>query len=257
MNISLKITEPQHLKSAQNISMDDGKKIKAAETAKNFEALLTSVMVKSMFSSSGGIFGESSMGGDYFESMFQDKISSNMGKKMDLGIASMIYKKITGEDINSIKPNLQIPDNLNDLSPLKPGMHSIERLNRFDSIINEASKKYQVDPLLIKSVILTESAANEKALSKTNAKGLMQLMDGTSTDLGVNNPWDPVENINGGTKYLSMMLEKFNGNINLALAAYNAGPGNVEKYNGIPPFEETKNYVNRVGAYYNHFKSEI
>jgi len=84
----------------------------------------------------------------------------------------------------------------------------------------------------------------------------MQLIDSTASNMGVKNVWDPKENIFGGTKYLSQMLRKYNGNVNLALASYNAGPVNVQKYGGVPPFEETQNYIKRVIGYFNHLNGE-
>lgn len=118
--------------------------------------------------------------------------------------------------------------------------------NNFDHIISEVSTKFNIPQALIKSVISVESSFNPNSMSSAGAKGLMQLMPLTAEHLGVKNVWDPKQNIEGGTKYLRELVDRYDGNIKLALAAYNAGPGNVEKYNGIPPFKETENYVNKV-----------
>lgn len=122
--------------------------------------------------------------------------------------------------------------------------------SNYDRIIAEAADTYGIPEKMIKAVIQQESNFNTKATNSSGAAGLMQLMPATAKSLGVTNVYDPQQNIMAGTKYLKQMLNQF-GDYSTMLAAYNAGPGNVSKYNGIPPFTETKNYVNKIMNSYN------
>lgn len=143
---------------------------------------------------------------------------------------------------------LGLSDNLPDTEWIGSG--------NYDALIQQASAMYGVDPSLIEAVIKTESGFQSDAVSSTGAKGLMQLMDGTARGLGVSNSFDPEQNINGGTKYLSLLLRKYNGNEQVALAAYNAGPGRIDRLGigtneelqaaieSLP--EETQRYVTKV-----------
>ena len=127
--------------------------------------------------------------------------------------------------------------------------------NSFDSIIRQAAQTHGVSEGLIKAVMHTESGFNSNAKSPVGAQGLMQLMPATARRFNVSNSYDPQQNIYGGAKYLSWLMKRFNGNTNLALAAYNAGEGNVDKYGGIPPFRETQDYVRRVTSRLNNLYS--
>lgn len=126
---------------------------------------------------------------------------------------------------------------------------------RYESEITTAAQEYGVDPALVRAVIHAESAFNEKALSPVGAQGLMQLMPGTALEVGVENAMVAADNIRGGVTYLAKMLERFKGDTKLATAAYNAGPGAVNRYGGIPPFAETKAYVERVGILHERYAS--
>lgn len=116
--------------------------------------------------------------------------------------------------------------------------------------IDRHSADQSLDPKLVRAVIQVESGYNHKARSHKGAMGLMQLMPATASQLRVSDPYDPDENVRGGTQYLRQMIDRFSGRLDLAVAAYNAGPGAVERYNGIPPYRETRDYVKRVLALY-------
>jgi len=121
--------------------------------------------------------------------------------------------------------------------------------SKFNTLIVEAAKKFDVDAALVSAVIKAESDFNARELSDKGARGLMQLMPSTAERFGVTDSYDPVANIYGGVRYLRWLLQTFNGNADLAVAAYNAGEGNVWKYNGVPPFRETINYINRIAKH--------
>jgi SLT domain-containing protein len=120
-----------------------------------------------------------------------------------------------------------------------------------NEVVNTASAEYHLDPDLVNSVIHAESGFNAHAVSPKGARGLMQLMPNTASQLGVNNAFDPQDNVQGGSRYLRELLERYNFDLVKALAAYNAGPERVEQYNGVPPFRETRAYVARIVHEYN------
>lgn len=122
---------------------------------------------------------------------------------------------------------------------------------QLDAIFDEAASKYGVDAKFLKAIAKCESDFSTECTSRSGAMGIMQLMPQTAASLGVTNAYDPYQNIMGGARYISEKLAQYNGDKSLALAAYNAGSGNVAKYGGIPPFKETQNYVAKVMAYYN------
>jgi Transglycosylase SLT domain/Domain of unknown function (DUF4124) len=126
----------------------------------------------------------------------------------------------------------------------------------YDHLILAVASQHEVDPGLVKAVIAAESNFKPNALSRVGAQGLMQLMPGTAADLGVDRPFGVVENIDGGVRYLKSMLDRF-GDVARALAAYNAGPGTVDRYRGVPPYPETRAYIKRVLEYHRRYRMDF
>ncbi|HVP21249.1 MAG TPA: lytic transglycosylase domain-containing protein [Anaerolineaceae bacterium] len=129
--------------------------------------------------------------------------------------------------------------------------------NKFADLINSTAVKYGVDPKLVNAVVKAESNYNPSAVSRAGALGLMQLMPGTARSLGVGNPMDPAQNIDGGVRFLKKLLTRYNGKVEFAVAAYNAGPGAVDQYQGIPPYSETQTYVRRVMGFIHSASQEV
>lgn len=126
---------------------------------------------------------------------------------------------------------------------------------QIDRLVGANASAWGVDPALVKAIIANESGFDANATSKTGAQGLMQLEPGTAAGLGVSNAYDPAQNIWGGTRYIKGLLDRFHGDMRLAVAAYNAGPGAVEKYGGVPPYAETQAYVENVLDSYQKYKT--
>jgi Rod binding domain-containing protein len=263
-------------KSGDILSLEERKK--AEKAARDFESLFVYLIFKEMRNAMLGKDDENDtsldFGGDIFDDLGYLELSSQISKTgIGIGIASKIYEELTGEKLkrnweNRIEPKFQPKPteyhkpienksssvlNTSGINFVSTSSKIIERLSQFSDWIKEASAKFNLPPSLLQAVIIVESAGNPNAVSNAGAKGLMQLIDSTASYVGVKNVFNPRENIHGGAKYLREMLDMFGGNLDLALAAYNAGPGNVMKYNGIPPFRETQNYVQRVKRYVNHF----
>lgn len=140
------------------------------------------------------------------------------------------------------------------VTPVPPSDKSMERFTRYDQWIVQAATLYQIPIELIRSVMMVESNYDPRAVSRTGAQGLMQLMPETALRMQVRDSMDPRENIFGGTRYLRVLANMFNGDLELTIAAYNAGEGAVSRHGGIPPYEETQQYVVKVKQYYRRYR---
>ncbi len=247
---------------------DDASKAKLQKAAKDFESLFVGYMLKGMRSTipkSG--MEKDEFGGDMMEGMFDMEFAKYISNNSNLGLGAMLYKKLTGEDMpKAVHQSYVLPSTsaqpVNTTGtkaasqPVAPTASIQKRIESYSDTIQAASQKYGVNPNLIKAVMASESGGKPYAQSSKNAKGLMQLIDSTAADMGVQNVWNPQQNIFGGAKYLKQMLDKFQGDLPSAVASYNAGPAAVEKQGGVPAIKETKDYVSKVLNYLQQFEQQ-
>ncbi len=238
-----------------NIS-DTTKLMQLKKACRGFEAIMVQKMLEEMDKTvPKDYLIKDDAQNDIYKSMYIDALAQKITDDSPFGIGKMLF--------NSLKEYVSYKKHAHKNPKIKRSDSSkgFELLNNYkkidknylDKIIDKASKKYSVPKNLIYGIIKAESDFNPNAVSEAGAIGLMQLMPQTALDLGVRNVWNIEENIMGGVKYISQLLGQFK-NEKLAVAAYNAGPENVKRYNGIPPFKETKNYVKKVLAYaYNNY----
>ncbi len=222
---------------------DDLQKLK--KLSRDFEAIFIDMMLKTMKIGEDSTLGNSAENSIY-QSMYQEALANQIANTSSFGIASLIFNSIKKEIENIKTPTVQKPIQLhqNNYIPFKLNLPK-----DILDVVKKASAVYQVPEKLILSVMKAESNFNPQAVSPKGAMGLMQLMPQTAQSLGVTNAFDPVQNIMAGTKLLSNLIQNLQS-VPLALAAYNAGIGNVKKFNGIPPFQETVAYVQKVISYY-------
>ena len=179
-----------------------------------------------------------------FEEVLQSSAKSNFG-------SLLLDPRLKQVNANIVKqtPQTSLQNALTEATAIQVNTQTSSK-SQILNVVSQISKKYNVDEKLVQAVIKQESGFNPKAKSKSGAIGLMQLMPATAKNLGVKDPYNTVQNVEGGVKYLKSMLNKYNGNVILALAAYNAGPGAVDKYSGVPPYKETQNYVKNILSNY-------
>jgi soluble lytic murein transglycosylase-like protein len=300
--MKLSATSPEPSASHPHRVFDEKEKARLQKATKDFEALFLSYVMKGM---RNGLPRDEELLGDGFgsemmEGLIDMELSRHVAQNSNLGLAEMLYRSVTGEDLPRVVPRspaapVETPQPVRvptvqprEESPMSqretPGSQSQSanvglpaspaiapkatstqatvpdtvgrRIGSLESMIQEASDKHSVDANLLKAVIAVESGGHAQARSSRNAKGLMQLIDSTAADMGVKNVWDPRQNILGGARYLQSLISRFSGDLERALASYNAGPGAVEKHDGIPPYKETRTYVDKVLSYLRYFEQQ-
>jgi Rod binding domain-containing protein len=234
---------------------------KIADVSRRFESILLGYLLKTM-RNAAEVFAdgeEQGAGAGMMSDMMDEYLVQNVASNGGFGLGDMIAAQLsrrTGEGGGGDAAGLPAggrgryyPLDASDFRQLAPaGAARADDPERYEPIIARAAERFDLDPALVRAVIAQESAGDTTAVSPRGAKGLMQLMDGTAAELGVRNPFDPEENIFGGCLYLRKQLDAWDGDLDSALAAYNAGPETVRRYGGVPPFPETREYVRRINA---------
>jgi len=229
---------------------DEHEIAKARKACQEFESIFINKMLSSMRAAFEAEKGEEKdFGGDIFKSMMDEQLAVALARAGGIGLARLLGRSLGIEP--ELAPAASGPPR--DF-PVEAGIMAYERgrvgpgLKAYEPAIKAAASDSGVSENLIKAVILQESGGDARAVSGKGAKGLMQLMDATAKELGVKNSFNPAENIRGGARYLAGLIKEFKGDLEMALASYNAGMGTVKKFGGIPPYKETQNYVKKVMA---------
>jgi soluble lytic murein transglycosylase-like protein len=242
------------------------------EVARQFEAMFASYMLKTMNQSiQRSDLVKENMGENVFRDMLMDEYGNKMASGKGMGLSDLIYKSLKNDPSQAAAYSAKVRDfkskkYVNDVLKYTAGDFGTvkqyklnesvdERMKKLDPLIQYTASQHGLDSNLLKAVVRQESEGNPMAVSKAGAKGLMQLMDSTAQAMGVRNSFNQHQNLDGGARYLKQLLQDFGGNEELALAAYNAGPDSVKKYEGIPPFPETQNYVANVKKYAQEYAS--
>ncbi len=255
----------------------DGEEKALRQVSRDMESLFVKMLLDSMDKTvpRGKDSWDNSQATQTWRGMLNEELAGQLGENSPIGLADMIYKQLSGDMARHMEvppaaaapvqeatpgetggaPPLvpQAP-----LAPEKPAapQHSsaTQRVRSLRGLIERAAADEGVDPALVAAMIAQESGGDPEAVSPAGARGLMQLMPATARMLGVEDVFDPLQNVSGGVRYISQLLERFGGEEKLALAAYNAGPGTVDRYGGVPPYRETTDYVKRVARLKTDFR---
>ena len=256
----------------------DPKAAKLLKACKDFESVFVSYLLKTMRSEEaeedGDSFWPKGLGGSMFQDLYDTEMSKTVSSGPGIGLGAMLFRSMepylkslspaSVQSSGTLPAGAQSGSGIDSVptsdASARPGFSSAihsawDKIKNFSKPIAEAVGRFNVDPALLCAVITQESGGNPGEVSPKGAKGLMQLMDGTAREMGVQNSFNPRENILGGAQYLRQMLDRFGGDVKLALAAYNAGPGAVERHGGVPPYSETRNYVNQVLDHYERYQT--
>jgi len=233
-------------------NVGDASAARRKQAAEDFEAIFVEYMLRQMRQAQvqGGLFG-SGAAGDFYESLLESAVAKQIAHHQQLGLAKMILQQLERET-----PKVEAKAGPATTGSTAAGAKTTLPKQQLSHIVQKAAAASGVDALLLQAMIVHESGGNPQAVSPKGAVGLMQLMPETGKEIGVRDLFDPIENVYGGARYMARLLSQFHGDTKLALAAYNAGPEAVERYGGVPPYEETQRYVARVIETWRSFAKE-